>query len=357
MAMIARTMLSTLGAIPFVAALGLGAQACGADTAKNATPSASTGPLSGSITVDGSSTVLPVSKVMADAFSKTNAGVTIAVEASGTGGGFTKFCAGALDLVGASRPINAAEIQDCRSHSVDFIELPVAFDSLSVVVNTANSFATCLTVSELKKLWKPTAAGMVTRWNQVRSSFPPQPIALFGPGTSSGTFDYFTLAVVGTQSSSRKEYTNSEDDEVIAKGVAGDPDALGYFGYAYYLEHRDTLKLVAVDNGNGCVTPSPDTVLDNSYEPLSRPIFLYASTKAASRPEVHAFTQFYVDPENARRVQEVGYVPLPTATLLAVSRRFESGTTGSIFGGRGSVLGLTAASFQDEDRLRSALVR
>jgi phosphate transport system substrate-binding protein len=212
-------------------------------------------------------------------------------------------------------------------------------------------------VAELKHLWEPRAERSVTRWNQVRSSFPAQPVALFGPGASSGTFDYFTLAIVGTESRSRKDYTASEDDEVLAKGVANDANAMAYFGYAYYQEHQDTLKLVAVDNGEGCVTPSAETVVDNTYQPLSRPIFIYVNKESAARPAVHALARSYVDPENAKYVQEVGYVPLPMATLLATGRRLDSGTTGSLFGERGSVLGLTAASFEDEDRIKSALVR
>ena len=345
-------------ALSFIVLLGAMLAACSASASKEMPPASTAGAtLSGSISVDGSSTVLPVSNLMAESFQLKHAGVKVMVQSSGTGGGFKKLCTGALDVAGASRPINAEEIRECQANSVDFIELPVAFDSLSVVVNTNNTFAPCMTVAELKTLWEPAAGGKVTKWNQVRSSFPAQPVTLFGPGTESGTFDYFTLAVVGTQSSSRKDYTASEDDEVIAKGVANDPNALGYFGYAYYLEHKDTVKLVSVDNGKGCVAPSPETVLDNTYEPLSRPIFIYVSAKAAGRPEVHAFAQFYVDPEHAAGVSTVGYVPLPTATLLSVTRRLDTGVTGSIFGGRGSVLGLTAASFQDDNKLQSALVR
>jgi phosphate transport system substrate-binding protein len=294
---------------------------------------------------------------MAAAFKTVSPGVDVAVQASGTGGGFKKFCAGGVDIAGASRPINAAESQECQAHGIEYVEMPVAFDSLSVVVSTKNTFATCLTVAELKRMWEPAAQGKVARWNQIRTSFPAQSLALFGPGTDSGTFDYFTLAVVGTESKSRSDYTKSEDDEVLASGIAADPNALGYFGYAYYLEHKDTLTLVAVDNGKGCVTPSPETVANNTYEPLSRPIFIYISTSAARRAEASAFARSYVDPENAPRVQAVGYEPLPTATLLAVGRRLDNRVTGSIFGGRGSVLGLTADTFQDEDRIQSALVR
>jgi len=344
-------------ALTALTANGVLLSGCAAETAgdtKSTTPPAF---ITGTVSVDGSSTVLPVSTVVSNALKKAHPGVAVSVQASGTGGGFQKFCAGGIDIVGASRPINADEEHACQVSKVDYIELPVAFDSLSLVVNRANSFASCLTVGELKRLWAPAAERVVTQWSQVRSSFPAQPVALFGPGKNSGTFDYFTLAIVGTESSSRKDYTASEDDEVLAKGVADDPNAMAYFGYAYYREHQDTLKLVAVDNGNGCVTPSAETVADNTYQPLSRPIFIYVNEKSAGRPAVHALARAYVDPENAKYVQEVGYVPLPTATLLATGRRLDSGVTGSMFGGRGSVLGLTAASFEDEDRIKSALVR
>ena len=314
-------------------------------------------PLAGSVTMDGSATVLPVSRKMADAFQQRNPGVRVAAQSSGTGGGFRKFCAGEVDVTGASRPINAAESQACRANHVEFIELPIAFDSLSVVVNAKNMFAACLKVDELKRVWEPPAEGKLTRWNQIRSDFPDRPLALFGPGKDSGTFDYFTLAVVGVESSSRSDYTKSEDDTVLVHGVAADPDALGYFGYAYYLANRDTLKLVAIDNGQGCVVPGPQTVADNSYQPLSRPMFVYVSRAAAARPEAKAFARFCVDPENARYVRDVGYVPLPAVTLLAAARRLDNGVTGSIFGGRGSVLGVTADTFQDEDRIQNALVQ
>jgi phosphate transport system substrate-binding protein len=206
-------------------------------------------------------------------------------------------------------------------------------------------------------MWQPAAEGRITRWNQIRSSFPAQPLKLAGPGKDSGTFDYFTLAVVGTQSNSRGDYTTSEDDTVVANAVAGDPNALGYFGYAYYVANKERLKLVAVDNGRGCVVPSTETVRDGRYQPLSRPIVVYVSTSAAARPEAKAFAHFYVAPENAAKVQEMGYVPLPPAALLTVARRLDTGVTGTIFGGRGSVLGVTADIIQDEDRIRNALVR
>jgi len=341
------------------AALCLFLFGCGSDTAQNVPSGAAqnNGPLVGHVTVDGSSTVLPVSRAMAAAFQKANPSVQVSVETSGTTGGFRKFCAGQLDVSGASRPINAEEVKQCGASHVEYIELPVAFDSLSVVVNAKNTFVSCLTVPELKKMWEPTAAGKVTRWNQIRSTFPDEPLTLFGPGGDSGTFDYFTLAIVGEERKSRGDYMKSEDDTVLVSGIAGDPNALGYFGYAYYLANQDKLKLVGVDNGHGCVLPSAKTVEDMTYQPLARPIFVYLSASAAKRPEVHGFARFYVDPDNAKYTSEVGYVPLSTATLLTVERRLESTTTGSVFGGRGSVIGVSADMFDDEEKIKNALVR
>jgi len=318
---------------------------------------ATTGPLSGRVSVDGSSTVLPVSKAMGEAFQKAHPAVQVSVQSSGTGGGFRKFCAGETDITGASRPINAAESRRCQEKQIDFIELPVAFDSLSVVVNSRNSFASCLTVAELKKMWEPAAEGAVTRWSQIRPSFPDQPLSLFGPGTDSGTFDYFTLAIVGAESKSRSDYTNSEDDNVLVSGIEADPNALGYFGFAYYAANKDKLRLVAIDSGRGCVVPSAQTVENNTYQPLARPMFIYVNTSSSARPEAHAFARFYLDPGNTRYVREIGYMPLSPATLTNVAQRLEGSVIGSMFGGRGSVIGITADTFQDEDRIKNALVQ
>jgi phosphate transport system substrate-binding protein len=296
--------------------------------------------LAGTITIDGSSTVFPVTTVMAKAFQKMHAGVHFTVGVSGTGGGFKKFCAGETDITGASRPINAMEVELCKTRHIDYFELPIAFDSLSVVVHVQNTMVNCLTVAELKKIWEPAAQGIVTHWNQIRASFPNQPLLLYGPGHDSGTFDYFTLAIVGAEGKSRSDYTPSEDDMVLVDGVSSHIYGLGYFGYAYYLSNRDRLKAVAIDSSYGCVSPSPQTVADSSYQPLSRPIFIYVKQSAATRPEVKAFTDFYLEPENASLVIQVGYVPLPTLTLRAALSRFSRGMTGSAFGGIGSVLGV-----------------
>ena len=319
---------------------------------------ASNKPVSGKITIDGSSTVLPLTKAMAEAFRAANPAVEFAVEASGTGGGFRKFCAGQLDIADASRPINTAESEQCKAQHIDYVEVPIAFDSLAVVVNAKNTFVECLTVNELKAAWEPTAEGKTTQWNQIRASFPAQPLALYGPGKDSGTFDYFTLAIVGTQSSSRGDYTKSEDDTVIERGIASNPNALGYFGYAYYQANKDQVKVVAVDNGHGCVLPSAPTVADASY-PLSRPLFVYVNASAAARPEIHAFTRFYLAPTSTSYVTRVGYVPLPAAALTTQASRFEKGVKGSALGGHGAVTGVGLYSFDEEERerIRNQLVQ
>lgn len=339
-------------------ALAVALAACGGGSEPGRTNApVDTAPPSGTVTVDGSSTLLPLSCALGDAFHRASPAVTVNVSESGTAGGFEKLCTNAADLIGASRPINAAELRRCTANRVEFIELPLAFDSVSIVVNPKNTFAECLTVPELKRMWEPAAAGTVTRWNQVRASFPAQPLTLAGPGAASGTFDYFTLAVVGAEGQSRMDYLQSEDDEEVAAAIIADANAAGYFGYDYYVEHRDELKLVAIDGGRGCVRPTPESVADGTYQPLSRPLFVYATTVALAKPAVKALARMYVDPANAGLVREIGFVPLPTASLLTMTRRLETGETGSRFGGRGSVLGLTLDTFQDEERIKNALVR
>jgi phosphate transport system substrate-binding protein len=311
----------------------------------------------GPITIDGSATLLPVSRALADVFQQNHSGVTVAIGTSGTGAGFQKLCAGEIDIAAASRPINAAEIQACRQRRVDFYELPVAFDSLSVVVSPRNSFAACLTVEELRNMWSPSAHGRVTSWSHVRSGFPDQRLALVGPSQGSGTFDYFTLAINGMEGSSRRDYLNEENPGALADRVAADANALGYLGFAYYLSHQERLKLVAIDSGQGCVSPSAESVTDETYQPLSRPVLIYVAAGALARPEVNALARSYLSPENAAVVQRLGYVPLPTAALLLISRHLDAKRTGTILGGRGSVVGLTPDVFADDDRVKSALVR
>ncbi len=342
--------LASLGSIVTLSVLGLAA--CSNNQVAGTTPdfpqalttstanTESNSNLSGTVRLDGSSTVFPVSQVMAAEFQRINPGVRVTVGVSGTGGGFDKFCAGETDITDASRPINSSEMQMCRKNNIEYIELPIAFDGLSVVVNPQNNSVECLKVGELKKMWEPAAQGAVTNWNQIRSNFPHQPLQLYGPDPESGTYDYFTQAIVGEEGKSRDDYTKSEDDNALVQGVSSAPNGLGYFGYAYYLANRDRLKLVAIDSGYGCVQPSPKTIADSSYQPLSRPVFIYVKKSAATRPEVKAFTNFYLAPENANLVLQVGYVPLPSITLRAANSRFNKGRTGTVFGGRGSVVGV-----------------
>ncbi len=348
----------------FLVTLAVALGACSGDRgahdgAKSA--DAASGPLTGRITVDGSATVFPLSKAMAEAFRESNSAVQLDVAFSGTGGGFEKFCAGQIDIADASRPIKSEEAERCAAQHIDYIEVPVAFDSLAVIVNAKNSFVDCLTVEELRAVWRPDAEGRISQWKQVRSSFPAQPLTLFGPGKLSGTFDYFTFAILGTEGRSRGDYTKSEDDMIIEQGVAADPNALGYFGYAYYQAYQDKLKAVAVDNGHGCVLPSAQSVAEGTYEPLTRPLLLYVNRNAAARPEVKAFTRFFLTPDSMRYVSKVGYVPLPIAALAREAARFEKGVTGSALGGHGSVTGVQLNAFDTEekerDRVRSELVQ
>jgi phosphate transport system substrate-binding protein len=287
------------------------------------------------IQIDGSSTVFPITEAVAEEFQAENRGVNVTVGISGTGGGFEKFCNGETDISNASRPIKQSEMDACEAAGIEYIELPVAYDALTVVVNPRNSWATSLTVDELKKMWAPEAQGQITNWNQVRSSFPDAPLKLFGPGTDSGTFDYFTEAVVGKSGSSRPDYTASEDDNVLVQGVSRDENALGYFGLAYYEQNKQRLKAVPIDGGDGPVAPSPETVENGTYQPLSRPIFIYVSKEAANRPEVSNFVNYYLS--NTDLVTEVGYVPLPSEAYDVAKENFQNGKVGSVFAGRETV--------------------
>lgn len=343
----------------YVSSLALAAAAILASCSKHSpddTEPSATGTLAGSVKVDGSSTVLPLSVEIARAFHEVSPGVQVAVDVSGSGAGFRKLCAGQIDIADASRPINAAESAECKTRRIEYVELPVAFDAISVVVSAKNTFVDCLTVSELKAIWEPAAEGRVKAWSQIRSTFPAHPLTLFGPGRDSGTFDYFALAIVGTESSGRNDYTQSEDDTVIERGVAADPNALGYFGYAYYVANKSQLKLVGVDSGHGCVLPSAQTVIDATYQPLLRPLFIYVNAAAAARPEVSAFARFYLAPESAKYVTKVGYVPLPSAALAARASRLAKGVAGSAFGGHGSVVGVQVNAFDEIDDHTKALL-
>jgi phosphate transport system substrate-binding protein len=289
------------------------------------------------IQIDGSSTVFPITEAVAEEFQKTKKGkVKVTVGISGTGGGFKKFCRGETDISDASRPITSAEIKSCKEANIDYVELPIAFDALTVVINPKNDWASTMTVAELKKMWEPAAQGKVTTWNQVREKWPNAPLKLFGAGADSGTFEYFTEAVNGKAKATRGDFTASEDDNVLVQGVSTDRNALGYFGYAYYAENQKKLKAVSIDGGKGPVTPSPKTVEDGTYQPLSRPIFIYVSKKSMDKPEVKEFVEYYMK-NAATLVKQVKYVPLPAKAYTMATEHFQKGRTGTVFGGKPEV--------------------
>jgi len=285
------------------------------------------------INIDGSSTVYPITEAVAEEFQKINIHIKVVVGVSGTGGGFKRFGRGEIDISNASRPIKPIEEELCRKHNINYIELPIAYDGLAVIVNPKNTWCNTMRVSELKKLWEPAAEGKITYWNQIKDGWPNKKIVLFGPGVDSGTFDYFTEVIVGKARASRADYTSSEDDHVIVMGVAGDESALGYVGLAYYETNKDKLKLVAIDDetGRGEILPSKETIEKGVYRPLSRPIFIYVSDKSARKPEVKNFVEFYL--KNAEKlVQEVGYIPLSKKAYELTLSRFKKRITGTIFG-------------------------
>ncbi|MDQ0417219.1 phosphate transport system substrate-binding protein [Croceifilum oryzae] len=263
---------------------------------------------SGSIKIDGSSTVFPITEAVAEEFQKANPNVKVTVGVSGTGGGFKKFVAGDLDISNASRTIKDAEKTQATSNKVDYVEIPIAYDGISIVVNKANTWVDKLTVAELKKIWEPNSK--VKTWKDIRPNWPAEPIKLYGPGTDSGTFEYFTEAIVGEAKKSRPDYNQSEDDNVLVTGVKGDKNSLGYFGFSYYEENAKELKLVPIETGNGkTVSPTMETIKDGSYKPLSRPLFIYVSKTSLQKPEVKSFVKYYV--ENAEELTKaVHYVPL-----------------------------------------------
>lgn len=297
------------------------------------------------VVASGSSTVFPITEGMAEEFGKTGSDVKVTVGIAGTGGGFKKFCAGETDLSDASRPIRATEVELCAKNGVRYVEIPVAYDGIAVVVNPKNSWASDITVAELKKIWEPQAQGQLKRWSQVREGWPDRELHLFGPGVDSGTYDYFTEAIVGQEHSSRGDYTAAVDPNVLANGVANDELALGFFGMAYYDENKDKLKVLAVDdgkaeNGTGPVLPSIGTVRGGTYQPLSRPIFIYASTKSLERPEVASFIDFYFE-KAPSLVGQLGYVPLPTRAYELGKQRTDRRIVGSLFAEHGSQVGVS----------------
>ena len=328
---------------PLILLLG-GLQAYSQNNSEAVTSKPETSNLAGNITIDGSSTVFPITQAMAEDFQDANQEVKIAIGVSGTGGGFKKFCAGETDISNASRPIKKEEIEKCASAGVEYVELPVAFDALSVVVNPENDWAVCLKKEELEKIWQPTSQGKITNWKQVRSSFPDVAINLYGPGTDSGTFDYFTEAVNGKGGESRGDYTATEDDNVIVQGVGGDKGGLGYFGLSYLEENLTKVKPVSIDdddpsNGEGCIEPSVATVESGMYQPLARPIFIYVKKESLQRPEVKAFVQYYLSKEHKPIIDEIGYIHLSDTVYDKAIARLEAQKTGTVFD-KGTTVGV-----------------
>ncbi len=297
-------------------------------TAFGTSISANAGKLSGTVSLDGSSTVFPISEAVAEEFRSEEPRVRVTVGISGTGGGFKKFVVGETDINDASRPIKSSEIAKAKANNIQFIELPVAYDGISIVVSKKNTFVDTLTVAELKKIWEP--GSQVKNWNQVRPEWPNKPIRLFGPGTDSGTFDYFTEEINGKGGASRSDYTASEDDNVLVQGVRNDEFAMGYFGFAYYEENQDKLKAIPIDGGKGPIAPTFETINNGSYAPLSRPIFIYVNPKSLDKPEVASFVNFYI--KNAADLsKEVGYISLPDRIYKAAMVRLKKRETGSAY--------------------------
>ena len=289
------------------------------------------------IKVDGSSTVFPITQAIAKEFQQGTGKAQVTVDISGTSGGFEKFCAGQTDISNASRPILTAEMEACNKSGVRYIELPIAFDALTVAVHPQNDWAKDITVAELKKMWERDDRGQIPRWKQVRSSWPDRPLNLYGAGDKSGTFDYFTEAIVGKAKASRKDYTASEDDNVLVEGISKDPNALGYFGFAYYEANQSKLKALAVDNGKGAVLPSRQTVEKAQYQPLSRPLFIYVNFRSAqTKPGMSSFINFYIK-KAPTLVASVGYVPLTAEGYHLDYVHFNRGKVGTVFAGEAQI--------------------
>jgi phosphate binding protein len=298
---VSRRSLKLAGAVA-VAASSLLLSACGGQN--NETGASGSGEeISGTVTIDGSSTVAPLSEAAADLYRDVQPGVNVTVATTGTGGGFKKFCAGETDISDASRPIKDEEIEACKAKGIEYTEVVIANDGLSVVTNLENTWAKCLTVAQLKTMWSPESEGTIKNWNQIDPSFPDVPLTLFGAGTDSGTFDYFTEAINGEEGASRTDYSPSEDDNVTIQGVKGDKGAVGYFGLSYVEENKDAIQAVQIDGGDGCVAPTAATVQDGTYKPLGRELFIYVKNSAyKDNPAVRGFVDFYV--ENEAQVAE-----------------------------------------------------
>lgn len=291
--------------------------------------------LKGDIRVGGSSTVYPISQAFAEEFRVGNPGVNVTVDESGTTAGFQKFMEGALDIAGASRPIDVKEIEMAKAKGIEFVELPIAYDGLSLVVNMKNTWCESLTVAELAKIWGPDSS--VNNWKDVRAGFPDKPLKLFGAGEASGTFDYFNEAINGSKKKFRSDYSKSEDDNVLVRGVEGEEGGLAYFGYSYYINNKDAVKIVKVDNGNGPIEPNEATINDGTYAPLSRPLFIYVNKAALAKPEVMAFVKYCLGDKSAELIKESGYVALPAEAYPLITKRAEDMTAGSAFQGMNMV--------------------
>jgi phosphate transport system substrate-binding protein len=292
------------------------------------------------IKIDGSSTVFPIAEAFAEEFQIQKRGkVRVTVGVSGTGGGFKKFCRGETDMANASRPISVEEMENCRKAGVKYMEIPIAFDALTVVINPKNNWVKgpSMTIADLRKMWEPAAQGRINTWKQVRAEWPAERLMLFGPGADSGTFDYFTEAVMGKAKSSRGDFTASEDDNTLVQGVENNKSALGYFGFAYYIAHKDKMTAVKIDGGKGPVAPTIENVVNGTYSPLSRPLFVYVKESAASRPEVKEFVAFMLSEAGSELVGEVGYVPLPEEAYQLALKHFGNRKLGSVFGGHAKV--------------------
>ena len=300
-------------------------------TAAQPTPQMDIDPkLVGTIAIDGSSTVFPITEYIAQKFHQHAPDVTIQLGVSGTSGGFKAFCAGDTVVSDASRPIKESEAATCAENEIEFIEVPIAYDGISVVVHPDNSWATCMTIEELQTMWQPGAEESITTWQDIRANWPDIPLTLYGAGSDSGTFDYFTAAIVGEEGASRSDYTGSEDDYLIAQDIAADEGAIGYFGYAYYREYQDRLQLVAIDNGDGCVEPSQASITDGTYQPLARPIFIYINKAALADPALATFVDYYMATV-VEAVAAVRYVTLPERAYRLGERRIENQRSGTMF--------------------------
>jgi phosphate transport system substrate-binding protein len=319
----------------FILVLGLVASACGGGDRPVGDG------VQGTVSADGSSTVFPLTEAVAEEFMLENPGVSVTVGSSGTGGGIAKLLRAEIDVANASRPIKEEEAETAAGAGVGYVEIPVAYDGIALVVNTQNTWVECITVDELRAMWEPGST--MDDWSEVRAGFPNRPLRLYGAGTDSGTYDYFTAATVGEEGASRADFTASEDDNVLVQGVAGDVSALGFIPMSYYEANAERLRLVGVDdgdpaNGDGCISPSGETVRNGTYQPLSRPVFIYVNTERAADPAVAAFVEYYIEHAGAL-AEEVGFVALSPEAYAAAAERFEARVPGSVFTG-GSQVGV-----------------